>query len=192
MIQSTGYSDLSNGYKNESVMSNSQALELLVCEIPSLSLNETFAKGMAGRNAWNNRNAREAYECRVIAARNYEKLALSQPKDSIDAKYLLEDSALSYDRAAKNAVLLGCMMAAIICRIRACRMHKELCKTYDGLIINSPLEGYKKKRDFAQVNLSYSQAHILEIINRNSSEILENGAVRDNWAKKNKMETIGI
>jgi len=126
-----------------------RALELLNDDgigIKIRNLEDAKALDFQAKDLWQHGgDIGEAYECRVKAARIFE----NQSNFSAEKNSVLNDAALAYDRAARNAYWLSSqtgnnktyrrniIMAAIGCRMRACRLHYHLWK-----------EGYKDDRDW--------------------------------------------
>ena len=108
-------------------ISEKQALDLLIEEIPLSSYEEAERFDFRAKDLWRNRsNLSEAYKSRVLAARNFERIAKEKNSPAI-----LTEAAFSYDKAAKNADVISrnypeFLMVAIRCRIRACRLHYKL------------------------------------------------------------------
>jgi hypothetical protein len=120
-----------------------EALKLLVEESPKYSYEETRDLDFAGKdywkykNKWNKdypnskkKNIMKAYYCKVVAAKNFQRLA---EKDKCRNSRIekLEEAGFSYDKAAKNAEWTGMYTAAAICRIRACKIYSFL-KNFSG------------------------------------------------------------
>jgi len=132
-------------------ISEKEALDLLTKEIPSSSYEEAQRFDFRAKDLWNYRGSIiEAYKLKVLAARNFERIA--QEKNSVS---ILEEAAFSYDKATKNAEIISksspeFLMAAIRCRIRACRLHYKLWK----------------EQSKSDKNYQFASRHLVELVRR--------------------------
>jgi len=112
--------------------------ELLEKEIANLSYRDAKTLDFEAKNAWRS-SPNTACKYRIISARIYEEKARKigergnsgvHSKERLD---LLKDASFSYDKAAKNAELLGDIVSAVRCRIRACRNDNKLHNYYRSI-----------------------------------------------------------
>ena len=152
-------------------INSTSAYALLSQNLPSLSLGHAIDVDMLAKEAWKERNIQKAYYLKIVAAKSFEKIV--PEVIPLELKFrVTQNAAYSYDKAAKNAVLLGFIPAAIKCRIRACLLHKNLL----NLLESSPEQKlHQDEISRVREDLGYSASHLTEIINRNTANWLQYG-----------------
>ena len=107
------------------VKNQKEALELLIKEIPNFSYEESQSLDFEGKDQWQYQgDLKRAYFCRVLAARSFERIGKNSSYEEEIKR--LKEAAFSYDKAAKNARDIKFPMAALRCRIRACKIFNKL------------------------------------------------------------------
>ena len=186
-------------------ISNGEALELLTKEdTPVLDFEDSRALDKRGSDEWNGRRAAEAYYCKVVATRNLVRIAqedlsiVSEQGQSVSRDeafkgfMTLQAAAFCYDKASKDVLVLGHIMAAIRCRIRACKLHYSAFKFYYSVVEVTNGRWCAESLDQCKDALFYSRIQLRNLIEHpmNTSSVMQNGIpkwnhrYRDDWKKR--------
>ncbi len=159
-------------------LTHAQSLSLLIGDFPLVNLGEIRNIDDSGEVYWKNREITKAYFCKATAARNYDRFDMDL------------SAGFCYDKAGKDAILLGFIHAAFLCRVKAITRYWKSLKTKG---FNIPLEGLTnedlRNQYLSQMNshqgnvfrgLIYNALNILELDEKNGAIEFENGIPKRN------------